>query len=393
MPYDALTIDTQTVYKNGRHLDRGLVGQLNQFNDGLVQIILTDVVVRELHKMLEERAKAPLDALTKAIRDGGNNGQLSADHRASLQATLDSLASAKDHATTQLQAFVTATGAEIIPAEKVAIKEVLSAYFSKKAPFSTQGKKDEFPDAISLLALEAWAKEHGKTVLAVSADNDWNAFAAQSDCVDCVADLGDAIAIFVQAAEASVAEAREVLAQVARGAPADLKDTLDSELGRAVEIESPYVEFDSTIPGEDEGVILSMQSYTIPGADDGSTAVEIVRVGPDSFVMRVPITINARAYVDIQFSIRDSIDKDYVPMGSTSIARDVTFEASALITCSKNNGEDADGQPQIEYQIEEAELVSMPRSIELGYIDYSLAGDDEDEDDFDPADLGFGELR
>ncbi|MGE3227869.1 MAG: PIN domain-containing protein [Hyphomicrobium sp.] len=388
MPYDALTIDTQTVYANGRHLDRGLVGQLVQFKDGLVQVILTEIVVRELHKMLAERAKAPLDALAKAIKDGTANGQVSDTQKASLQATLDVLASGKDHATQQLQDFVTATGAHIVPAEKAALKQVLSAYFSKTPPFSTQGKKDEFPDAISLLALEAWATETNKKVLAVSGDGDWKAFAAQSERIDCMDDLGAAMALLVQAAEASVAEARNVLACIASADPPELKETLDAELARAVEDENPYAEFDSSMPGEDEGVTLAMLDYTVHGLEDGTTDIEIVRIRADGFVMRVPVTVTARAFVDVHFSIRDSIDKDYVPMGSTSIERDIEFEAFALIACTRHEVQTDAGATEVEYEIESAELVGAPQSVDLGYIDYSLADED---DEFDPDELQAGE--
>ncbi len=388
MPYDALTIDTQTVYANGRHLDRGLVAQLVQFKDGLVQIVLTEIVVRELHKMLTERAKAPLDALAKAIKDGTANGQVSDAQKASLQATLDALASAKDHATRQLQDFVTATGAHIVPAEKTTMKQVLSAYFSKSPPFSTQGKKDEFPDAISLLALEAWAAETNKKVLAVSGDGDWKAFAAQSARIDCMEDLGAAMVLLVQAAESSVAEARNVLACIASADPPELKETLDAALARAVEDETPYAEFDSSMPGEDEGVTLAMLGYTVHGIEDGTTDVEIVRICADGFVMRVPVTVTARAFVDVHFSIRDSIDKDYVPMGATSLERDIEFEAFALIACTRHEAQTDAGATQVAYEIDSAELVGVPQSVELGYIDYSLAGED---DEFDPDKLQTGD--
>ena len=47
MTYDALTIDTQVVYSNDLELDKGLVGQLSQFKDGLVKFLLSEITVRE----------------------------------------------------------------------------------------------------------------------------------------------------------------------------------------------------------------------------------------------------------------------------------------------------------------------------------------------------------
>jgi hypothetical protein len=73
MTYDALTIDTQTVYANGRHLDRGLVGQLDQYKDGLIQVVISEVVHREINSMLVTKAKTSIDALSKAMKEGVGN--------------------------------------------------------------------------------------------------------------------------------------------------------------------------------------------------------------------------------------------------------------------------------------------------------------------------------
>lgn len=378
MSYDAITFDTQTVYKNQRTLDRGYVGQLTQFKDGPVQVVLTEIVLRELNKMLVEKAQAPLEALSKAIRDGGDNGQLSDGQKASLQDTLKALASSGDHAKAQLKAFVEATGAEIIPADKAGVKEVISAYFGKKPPFSSKGKKDEFPDAISLIALEAWAKESGKKVLVVSGDGDWKTFAEQSICIDCVENLGDAIATIVQAAQSSVTEAQAVLSAIRTEVPPELKQELDQFVASDVESLTPYADFDSSHQGEEEGVSLGFGEYNIEGIDDGSTPIDIVRISPAGFTMRVPVTVKARAFVDISFSVRDWIDKDDVSLGSTSIERDIEFEAYVLISCERLEEDHSGSFP---YQITHAELVDTPMSIDLGYIEYSLA---EENDDFDP---------
>jgi hypothetical protein len=381
MSYDVITIDTQTVYKNQRALDRGYLAQLSQFKDGPVQVVLTEIVLRELHKMLIDKAQAPLDALAKVIRDGSDNGQLSSDHKASLQKTLDALAPAADHSKSQIKAFVDATGTDIIPADTAAMKEILAAYFGKKPPFSSKGKKDEFPDAISLLALETWAKQANKKVLAVSGDSDWKTFAEHSPHIDCVENLGDAIAAIVQAAQASVEEARSVLAAIASEEPPDLKNRLDELLASEVEDLTPYAEFDSAFEGEEQGVTLVLQHYNIEGLDDGSTPIDIVRIGPSGFVMRVPVVVTARAFVDISFSVRDWIDKDYVPIGSTSVEKDVEFEASALITCDRLSTDTTD---ELSYEITHAELVDTPLSIDLGHVNYSLA---DERDDFGPEDF------
>lgn len=382
MTYDALTIDTQTVYANGRHLDRGLVGQLDQYKDGLIQVVISEVVLREINSMLVTKAKTSIDALSKTMKEGVGNGQMSEKQAAVLQSVADEMSSPEEHARKQLKAFVTATGAHIVPADKAPMKAILSAYFGKTPPFSNLGKKDEFPDAISLLALETWAKEEKKKILAVSKDGDWKAFSDQSEWIDCIDDLAAAMSKLVSAAEAAEAEARTLLTGIANGTLDALKKTLDGELGRAVELETPYVEFDGPMPGEDEGATLALVDYQISGLDSGDTELTIVRVRADGFVMRIPITVTARAFVDIHFSIYDSIDKDYVPMGSTSVERDIEFDAFALVDCTIHRNAIGEPAQSPEYEIESAQLVGAPNSVDLGYIDYSLADDDHE---FNPS--------
>lgn len=60
----------------------------------------------------------------------------------------------------------------------------------------------------------------------------------------------------ISAAEAAEAKARTLLAGIADGTLGALKKTLDGELSRAIELETPYVEFDGPMPGEDEGALL-----------------------------------------------------------------------------------------------------------------------------------------
>ena len=231
--------------------------------------------------------------------------------------------------------------------------------------------------------VEAWAKENGKKILAVSKDGDWKAFADQSERIDCVDDLGAAMATLVAAKEASVADAWIVLQSIQSGEPAEVAETLHRQLEHAVEAEIPYAEFDGPMPGVDEGVTLTLLEFQIPGIEDKSTSLDIVRVRPGGFVMRVPIEIKARALADIHFSIYDSIDKDHVAMGSTDVEREISFDAFALIDCEKAEI-DEDGDKATMFEIIGAELVGAPRSIDLGYVDYSLA---EDDDGFDLDDL------
>ncbi len=374
MAYDALTIDTQTVYANGARLDSGLIAQLDQYKDGLVQVVLSEIVCREINSMLLGRANETVNSLLKGMKKGSTNHQLSDEQRLTLESLLSAISTPEDHAKNQLKAFVASTGALIVSAEDAPMKSVLDAYFSKAPPFSGKGKKAEFPDAIAILSIEAWAKERGKKVLAVSNDGDWKEFAAQSCWIDCVEDLGKAMSMLTDAAEKARADAEAVLTNLANGSAVSSKKVLDDELSLSIEFETPYVEFSSSMHAEDEGASISLIEYTWP--DIVSEEIDIVRVRSNGFVMRVPVDIKVQANADISFFSYDSIDKDYMSLGSTSVEREIEFRAFALIECELNS-DDANGKSQsLEYGIKGAQVVGVPTSIDLGHVEPSYEHDE-----------------
>lgn len=377
MKYDALTIDTQVIYSNDLELDTGLVGQLGQFKGGLIKILLSEITARELLKHLSEKAKASHGALSKAIKSGLSNGQLTDEQVLELGAIRDAMDKPSDHAKKQLAKFISKTGGEVIAADTVDFKSLLDRYFSNEAPFASKGKKNEFPDAIALLTLESWAIRNQKRILAVSNDGDWKSFADQSEYIDVADDLGKALSTLNEMAEEeTIPLAKNVLGLLGTGDP-DLMQSLQSLLEYAVEDESPYLEFDGPMPGEDEGASLSLVDFEIPGLNDQSTEFDIVRVGAQGFAFRVPVHVTANVHADINFSIRDSIDKDYVPMGSTYVERETEFEAYLLLEISHLLNDEED-ETSVIYEIDNVELLNAPFSVDVGYIDYSLAEPDYD---------------
>lgn len=381
MKYQAITIDTQVVYKNNRQLDRGTVAQLEQYSEGPIKFILSEIVLRELIKMLEEKAKSPRDALTKTIREGEANGQLNVDQKTQLQSVLDSMEGPTEHAKSQLKDFIAKTNAHLIAAEVVTMKPLLDAYFAGNPPFSGKGKKHEFPDAISILALEHWAKSENTKILAVSGDGDWKSFAEKSEWIDCVDDLATAMSSLLEGVEAVEKEARNVVQQLTENNPVELWADFERFLERATENENPYIEFSSSMPADYDYATLTLKHVGFGALPVDEIDISIVRVSADGFVMRVPVELTVAVEAEINFSIHDSIDGDDVHMGSTSVEREVEIEAYALVHCSRHIGDNEEGEKHISYEIDNAELVDFPTSVDIDYVDYSMADDYEE---FDP---------
>ena len=55
--YSALTIDTSIFKQNGLKLNKGLLAQLHKFKDNPINLILSDIVYRELKSHLDRKEK------------------------------------------------------------------------------------------------------------------------------------------------------------------------------------------------------------------------------------------------------------------------------------------------------------------------------------------------
>lgn len=378
MAYDAITIDTQTIYGNNNELKSGIVGQLYQYKDGQVRFILSEIVLREILKLRTNIAQGVLDKQKTALRDGGKSGLLNEAAQEAIKEIVDKLPTADDHARTELKAFMADCGGEVVPAKLALTEDVIKAYFRGDPPFSAKGKKNEFPDSIALLSLEAWAKENKKRILAVSRDGDWESFGNISQRIDVVKDLGDAMASLTKHAEAVLPHAVALVAEIRSEPLGKTFTAFGNQLEYAVSDINPYVDFDGPMLGEAEESYVTLADYELlPDGDEAD--IEIIRIGHESFVARVPVSIDAKITTHIQFAIYDSIDKDYVPMGSTEVETEETFSASVLIHVHAFEVEE-DGVVETVWEIDNVELTDAPSDFDIGYVDYSLADEYDAED-------------
>ena len=139
MPYDAIAIDTQTVERNGFHFEGGLLEQLKQFKNGPVQVVISEIAVREIFKHLVEKTRLARDALLSAQRKALECGiiQEGTNSLEANQIDIDAIVKAR------LDQFLTDVGALVLRVDDVSTKELVRRYFGAIPPFSAAGKKEE----------------------------------------------------------------------------------------------------------------------------------------------------------------------------------------------------------------------------------------------------------
>ena len=75
--YDAITVDTNIFDEQQLNLEGGLLKQLYQFKDGSPKFVLSEIVVREVGRHLQDRAQKTNTALSSAIARSGGDGLFS----------------------------------------------------------------------------------------------------------------------------------------------------------------------------------------------------------------------------------------------------------------------------------------------------------------------------
>ncbi|MBJ7441924.1 MAG: DUF4935 domain-containing protein [Sphingopyxis sp.] len=378
MPYDALTIDTSSFMRLGLNLETGLLAQLSQFHDGPTALILSEIVTREILKHLAENGRKARDSALAALDrieqlllvEGGG-----LEHaKAAAAAMGDSRAVARQRLTT----FVETCGAETIPAALCSTDDVLKLYFNSAQPFEASGtKKHEFPDAIALLSLEKWAADNQKTILAISADKGWAAYAETSDRIDVEADLAKALEIVQEHAETAESAVANYLSLIETGKLPDAASDIEHQLRSSLAAWDYHAEAHSDFYFEVETWELDLDNYVLLKSDNDFN-ITIVRVGSGVTVARVAAKFTARAKADFSLSNWDSYDKDYVSLGRSGASREVVFEGAFLLSLKGDLAEDPE-----EIYVDRAEVVDAIDEVDFGEIGLDPSFYDDDYADYE----------
>ena len=159
LDYHALCIDTNIFRETGYALDKGLPAQLAQFAESPVQVVISEIVHREMKRHLAEFVGKARAALEKGLKEVQQEMQASEGAASRARKAILTNESDAEVAQRRLEQFYERCGATVLPADSVTGREVLERYFSQEPPFAATGdKKQEFPDAFALMSIEKWAE-------------------------------------------------------------------------------------------------------------------------------------------------------------------------------------------------------------------------------------------
>ncbi len=365
MDYGAITIDTSIFDQKGLKLESGILKALEQFNGKPSHLVLSEIIVREVHSHLRKKVADSRALVIKAIRESTIN--LTSSNEDAAKATEILVPQEDDHnvAKNRLDLFVTNTGAEIVPATgRVELDEIIKKYFQSEPPFAETGKKkNEFPDAIALMSLESWAKEHKTKILAVAKDNDWVKFAEQSEYIDVIEDLAEAIAKF-QPHSSAIDFCSELAKKLPNDEPADFNEIIEQYLTDAVGELDLFPEASSQFIYEHDYVEVILDDFEFVPDASGAALIQPIQGQNETLIVEAKVFIKATATTSFSLSVRDSIDKDYVSVGSATATTELEFESEILLTFEG----DFEGNTD-EVDLTGFELLSYPSDVDFGDIE------------------------
>lgn len=328
--YGAITIDTSIFDSYGLRLKRNPLALLDQFKGKPVGLVLSDVVAQEVLSHLRKRNAEVADSIHKATKDASDFGfddKAIAGIRLSLEDR-----SADESANVQWREFIESNGGGILDSSQfVPIADLVAKYFAAEAPFSENGsKKNEFPDAIALLAIEGYAKSIGRKVIAVSKDGDWRRFAESSEWVDFEDDLPDALSHFQPQAAAydfCGAFASDWAAGKFAGVVRDIEAGIEQEL----EVPDINVEATAYLHWEVSDHRVELLGLS-PRSGSESFDVSLMKIDQEGWDFAVKLSIECNVHVEFLLSAYDHFDGDYVGVGRYSGSENVDVDAEVYVT-------------------------------------------------------------
>ncbi|NMG30218.1 PIN domain-containing protein [Aromatoleum evansii] len=365
----AISIDTSVVERHQYGFESGVLAKMSQFSRANTTHLALDIVLYEMRSHLTKEADLVRSQVKNALKPLGNLWGIDKDVRAEALRILFGDQSGDARTEERLQEFLDDSSATVLTcAEFVGLPEVLSRFVETKPPFGTkEAKKHEFPDAIALLSLEGWAIKNDTTVIAVSSDGDWKRFCSESDRVYYVDDLAHALSVFHTGADDAAALFKAMLGD-------GRIEEIDAIVLDAITAQSDKISinFEAAANWYYEAELDQVEVSSETPLADQIKAFDVLEYEDDTLVLQTSLTIDVTAYFIASFQHWDSIDREYMGMGSATVSQTEPLDLDLIITVLFDNGSAT---------IDSVELLPASTTMDFGEIEPDWMSDSGDEHD------------
>lgn len=359
MSYDAIVLDTQTIDNYHWRFNEGMLARMKQFCHSQVDFLMPDIVKNEVQSHLSKKIKESQDALDKSLKDALIHSLLTSKETESIFENSIQMVSSDALASSRIEEYLKKCGAvEIKCSDYTTLDEVFDAYFNLTPPFADRKKrKEEFPDATVLFAIEAYAKKSHKKIIAISRDQGWIEYCSGSDYVTCIQDLGEALTHF-QPRTAPYEFAQRLMLDIEAGKSITLLDSIRSAVISRYDDVSFMAEADSYLSFEPEA------NYCYVSDVEFEPSINVIDVSQDYATFEIKVIVTYNAECEFNFYHYDSIDKDNVYLAATTEFTEVDDTTSVIFTIFNDFDRNYDNM-----DAEDIELTSVIKYVNFGSIE------------------------
>lgn len=330
--FGAITLDTSIFDAQNLRLNSGKLKQLEQFRDSSIKFIISQVVREEILSHLTERARDAQKDVEKSLKQAKEPWQVEDWEIEDIKKLVFGKLEAQEIAFERFSQFVKMTSLKIVEAQNyVMVGDLIHKYFQAKPPFSETGKKkNEFPDAIALMSLETWANKYQTRIIVVTKDNDWKNFCKSSERLIAIDDFAGALGLFqLQDADDICMHLSE---RYEKGELENVKKAISNALEYQMHDLEVYPEVSSAYSCEQESTEVIFNKFDFKLYEPPNLIFRPVNFDDDNLVVESKLSVDVKIECSFSFSIYDSIDKDYVPMGSGSAKTQTNLDVDILVS-------------------------------------------------------------
>lgn len=309
-----LTLDTSVFDQKRLQFNSATLQALTHLKNRPFEFILSQTVVNEVFAHLKKDIENALQEARKSIGKALYAFETEEPTRDEILESISRGQSAEELAARRLQKYIEDTGCEVLnDAVLVETATLFDGYFSGAPPFGPGRKRDEFPDALALHALERAATDRGTCILVVSRDGDWRAFCERSERLYAIPEIEKALNLVT---DAPLGLRAAILAWMSKDGSGH------AEVQEHIALSVSQMEFNvSAIPSHGE-VELNTWEPTLQRIDWPDDAdidiIEIIAMDGDAgftVVLSLPLTLTVSIPIEMDFSVWDSVDRESLGMG------------------------------------------------------------------------------
>lgn len=366
--FGAITLDTSIFDRNNLNFESGLLKHLKQFRYGSTKLIISDIVYKEVMNHLKKKTTNSVTELENALNQIRIPWLVDEKTLNEVKLLLIGNNSADSISKIRLQAFINETNAEVIEAGKlIDVQNLIDRYFDVMPPFEETGKKkNEFPDAIALLTIDAWANNKNTKVLVITTDKGWKDYCDKSERLVALEDLNTTLSLFQLHNEYKVCF---FLSEEVKKNNLCLWEAVEKALINQSWNMDFTLEAEAVYPYESEITEIVYKNFEFLVIDESEIYFRPIEVDDSYVVTEANIRVKYEVEGNFYFSVWDSIDKEDIPIGGGTKTSEVTVDIDVLITLDISDIENFE-----DFSIVDVEILNTSHDVDFGVVDLDWDG-------------------